>query len=930
MKRFFVCLIIFAFVIPPVCSKAMMVVPPPSCDTYENGVIAGNTYHEIGYPKFENGFLALHFVFNAPTDQRDFSFYSIFLAHDNCAYIDKFSSTVTIPESVNSFSLRFNSNNSFSFYDDSSNLPLTCAGCSKAFTSDPNNNYKIQIFFSNDYNNDYVHLQALDVTEPKPVGKTPLLIIPGTLGTEIWKQTEKLWPDVDRMTSITQPSDAFMDPMAFKSDGTPLDTSLSLGEVVGKPRAEFDYSDLLVQDLISSGYVKDQNLFFFPYDWRDDIEKNSENFLKTKVAELASSSPTGTIDIVAHSQGGLLIKRLLFDHPDYQAKVGKLIFVGTPNLGAPKAAKALLFGDSFGVEKWRIGLDPLEMKKIGQNMPAVYQLLPSQAYFDHNPYLSEIDNGIRKNYTTYEQSTAALKKSIYQLNSGLIDSANTFHTQNFDNMDFSNSGIDSYNIMGCESPTIGHILANDTGSDLDLDYVPGDGTVPLFSASNINGAHNFYVLSQDTMHGTMLTHDGIRQKIVNILNNKQALVTDITSNPALCVFEGNKVSVHSPVNMDIYDELGQHVGLNANRTLDEQIGGVQYDILGHEKFAFLPVGHTYTIKLTATDKGTFDFYSEKVEGETTLSTAYYNAIPITTTSTAETIINNQNNQTINFTSDGRVVPPSAVLDQNSSLDQTPPVSTSTLTGTMGNPGFYRTDVKINISVQDPVINNNASTTSGILKTQYSLDGGVWQSLTSPPSLPPEGGGMGTIALTSEGRHTISFFSTDKAGNNEQVQTITFTIDKTAPEAVIQFSPTQKDIQFTGTDNISTTSKVTVLDNINDITLTDQAGNVTDIKLKEKNRKVSMQSTIQSLSYNTVAQDVSKNTLAFLWTYDKSGNLTMLSQNVAARKTYVILAIYNGKKTSLVGIDKTGIILKSVTGLDLLKVTTSKGDLAWGY
>jgi hypothetical protein len=184
-----------------------------------------------------------------------------------------------------------------------------------------------------------------------------------------------------------------------------------------------------------------------------------------------------------------------------------------------------------------------------------------------------------------------------------------------------------------------------------------------------------------------------------------------------------------------------------------------------------------------------------------------------------------------------------------------------------------------------------------------------------------------ITVTSEGTHTISFYSTDSAGNNEQPQTVSFTIDKTAPEAVIQFNPDKKDIQFTGTDNISTTSQVTVVDNVNDITLTDQAGNVTDIKLKEKNRKISMQSTIQSLSYNTIVQDVSKNILAFVWVYDKN-NLSKLTQNVASNKSYYILAVYDGKKTTLVGIDKAGIILKSIPGLDLLKVTTGKGDLSW--
>jgi hypothetical protein len=237
---------------------------------------------------------------------------------------------------------------------------------------------------------------------------------------------------------------------------------------------------------------------------------------------------------------------------------------------------------------------------------------------------------------------------------------------------------------------------------------------------------------------------------------------------------------------------------------------------------------------------------------------------------------------------------------------------------MGQTGFYRSNATITLSAIDPVVGSNASTTSGVLNIRYSLDNSATTTYKS------------AIGVTAEGRHTISFFSTDKAGNNEQPQTISFTIDKTPPEAVIQFNPGLKDIQFTGTDNISTTSKVTVLDNLNDILLTDQAGNTTEIKLKETNRKISMQSTLLSLSYNGMSQDISKNILVFLWAYDKNNNLTLLSQNVAAKKTYVILAVYNGKKTSLVGIDKTGIILKSIAGLDLLKVTTNKGDLSWGY
>jgi len=758
----------------------------------------------------------------------------------------------------------------------------------------------------------------------KQTSKAPVLIIPGTLGTEIWKGADRLWFNLDKIKNPVD-GDSFMDSLAFQPNGQPLDTSLIASPVLGQPVESFDYSKALVTDLQNQGYILNKNLFLFPYDWRDDIAKNADVFLKQQIDSILASTTSPSLDVVAHSQGGLLIKKLLYDNPNYEQKVNKLIFVGTPNLGAPSTAKILFFGDDLGVQKWGLALlNPNEVKKISLNMPAIYEMLPSQAYFNHSEgYLSDIDHGIRKDYTTYDQSVSALKKPIYTLNSDLIDSAGKFHADNFDNLDFSQSGISVYNILGCESATIGHIVANDTNSNLDLDYVPGDGTVPLVSASNIGGATNYFVLNPDDIHSSMLTLDSSRQKIENILAGNTSSVAGIATNPALCVYQGNKVSVHSPADLEIYDENGDHVGPNPDGTFDYQIPEVKYDILGHSKYAFLPEGHNYTVKLVATGSGSFGFYSSKIDGNQTVNTSYYDAVPITASSTAIVTLNDQNDQTIQLDENGdgtniQTIQPSSILNADQSQDLTPPVSTSTIAGAMGQPGFYRTDIKINLIATDPVVENNASTTSGLLKIQYSLDNNATTTYQS------------SITVADEGAHTISFFSTDKAGNNEQPQTISFTIDKTAPEAVIQFNPSLKDIQFTGSDNISTTSKVTILDNVNDILLTDQAGNTTDIKLKEKNRKISMQSTIQSLSYNGIAQDVSKNILAFVWTYDKNGNLTFLSQNVAAKKTYVILAVYNGKKTSLVGLDKTGIILKSITGLDLLKVSTNKGDLAWSY
>ena len=92
----------------------------------------------------------------------------------------------------------------------------------------------------------------------------------------------------------------------------------------------------------------------------------------------------------------------------------------------------------------------------------------------------------------------------------------------------------------------------------------------------------------------------------------------------------------------------------------------------------------------------------------------------------------------------------------------------------------------------------------------------------------------------------------------------------------------------------------------------------------------MSAEIKSIKYNGVSADISKNRMTFLWLYDKSSNLKILSQYVKSKKDYNILAVYDGKNTRLTGKDSTGKITKSFSGLKILKISTSKGDLQWSY
>ena len=69
----------------------------------------------------------------------------------------------------------------------------------------------------------------------------------------------------------------------------------------------------------------------------------------------------------------------------------------------------------------------------------------------------------------------------------------------------------------------------------------------------------------------------------------------------------------------------------------------------------------------------------------------------------------------------------------------------------------------------------ADTLSTVAKTEYTIDGGAAQTGTS-------------VTLSTDGDHTITYVSTDKAGNAEAVQTAHVKIDKTAPTISHAFTP----------------------------------------------------------------------------------------------------------------------------------------------
>ena len=657
--------------------------------------------------------------------------------------------------------------------------------------------------------------------------KVPVLIVPGLMGTEIKKDGNFLWLNLIQI--ISSFTDSFMDPLMFNPDTTSSDNSLEISEVIRKePFA--DYTDGLITELENQGYIENETLFTFPYDWRYGVSgeypsgKTNADLLQEKIQEIIAQTGSEKVDVVAHSQGGLVVKKYVVDHlTDHH--IGKAIFVGVPNTGAPKAIKVLLEGDNMGIP-W---LSQAEIKKISENMPAAYDLLPSQAYYNtKGSFVKVIDDGSLMdsndqtqkdlNYSEFE----SFLTGDHNLNAEGLAGAESLHAQSFDDFDMRTAGIDLYSINGCKAGTVGTIVEHRFENILGQDFVgykrpgftPGDGTVPLESATHlpIDSNRKFYSLKGE--HGKMMSQDGSRQQIVNILAGSALEVKPelISQDIAECKLNGKAISVFSPINILATDQHGNRLGNAADGSIVNEIPNAAFEIFGEHKFLYLPGddGQVYDIVLDGTGDGTYIIKNEDIVNGETIKTQTFSNLPVT----------------------------------------------GDLTGSV----------------------------------HFGLSG-------APDSL------------------------TIQQNANSQSETIL----PSPPEAVIEFDPIAKDLKYSG---VGDGVVVTLADGV--ITLADQAGNITEIKLKNNQQKTVITMRTESTQYNGVAVDAEGNIMVYTWAIDKNEKLSKLIQYVRSKNNYNILAVFNGESTKILGMDSFGKVSKFFNGLKIIKVFTDKGDFRWSY
>lgn len=251
-------------------------------------------------------------------------------------------------------------------------------------------------------------------------------------------------------------------------------------------------------------------------------------------------------------------------------------------------------------------------------------------------------------------------------------------------------------------------------------------------------------------------------------------------------------------------------------------------------------------------------------------------------------------------------------------DTLAPTTEIVIQGEMGKDSWYHSAISAELKAKD----NEGGL--GVKDTIYTLNGTNWFDYTEP------------LTIEDEGKYTITYQSRDNANNIEDQKSLTFHIDRKAPEAQIVYDLSKYDIVVTGKDTAGETS--IIVDKSSQLhpkyTISDQAGNT--LMLNTDKIKVGKQITfnIKTLRYNTgpVIQ-LDKNMYFTSVLTDKKNTVKQLDQFYSLKGDKKIFTNYSddAKATKIYTKNSGGkFIRENKQGIALLQLYTQNGALKYRY
>lgn len=614
-----------------------------------------------------------------------------------------------------------------------------------------------------------------------------------------------------------------------------------------------------------------------PYDWRLDYdtvvstgrklsnghisylvppETGHDPYIIETLKQLASTSATGKVTIIAHSQGGLIAKAIMqkLGATTTAQLVDKVILVASPQLGTPLAIPTLLNGTGAKIPN---AVSAEKVRQLAQNMQSAYNLLPSANYFTYtdDPVITIASSSL----PTWASNYGDTIHSVAGMDDFMADGAQVRTKPAFDDLvnpevvpeSFLNhardvhtaldnwippagvelitvagwgmetlSGIEYRNVSTCISSWKEGCLAYSNELTLTPNHViDGDGTVVEPSAQWANGATStkWWVnlpeynkgFTVDRDHKNILEVPQLRTLIQNTITGIttplqyiSTVAPQYTNNEPRLHF-----TLHSPLTLEFYDTLGNHVGYSTSTgNIDLNIPGVRYEQYGDVQWLSVPRDIAGQLVMHGTGSGSFTLDAEEASGDNILSKTSFEGIPSGT---------------------------STIVTMNISPTQSTTGSTTLLVDEDGD--------------NTPDITLQAKENSVV--TLLPSD------LTSPEAQ--------------------IFFST-----STNLITVTGTDDQSVP--TVSSTTTYPTPKKKGKDHEHESTAITTT------TITDQAGNTTILTFTEAIGSSARQNTVllQSIRYNGVVTDLSGTTLSYKWNMNKKGGYTTFATHLKTASTTV--------------------------------------------
>ncbi|MDD3531397.1 MAG: DUF5011 domain-containing protein [Candidatus Pacebacteria bacterium] len=525
-----------------------------------------------------------------------------------------------------------------------------------------------------------------------------VLFLPGIEGSRLYRPdysggTDKLWePNID-----SDVKDLYLNP-----DGTStrLDIYTKERDVLDElPDGENIYKSFIgeMDSLKTSGAIADWEPI--AYDWRlslddilsygnevqgriyysGDLRATSTPYITQELRHLAATSKTGKVSIVAHSNGGLLAKRLteVLGPAEAARLIDKIIFVAVPQAGTPAAIAAGLHGyDQENV--FGLITSKSTARTLANAAPMEYQLLPSASYFTYvddpvvtfdeslTDWIAQYGSTVHSQDRLHQFLTDTLGRvdpetgdiqQPIQFSDTLLSNAEALHTS----LDAwaPPTGVPLIQIAGWGVPkTVEGITykKKDAGVTPEMNFTTdGDGTVVTPSAlwTSTTGASNYWVdlkrYSNDHWlttlgglhsfdHGKILETDPVLDFLSDQITHTAKSISDYGYLSTEAPADSNKrlrFALHSPLTLNLYDSEGRHTGISTSTgQVETQIPGTYYTEFGDVKYLFSDASSGASVIMNGYDTGMFTLDVDEYSGDTLTTSTTFKDVPTTANTVA--------------------------------------------------------------------------------------------------------------------------------------------------------------------------------------------------------------------------------------------------------------------------------------------------------